>query len=144
MARAEIDWSYPPVHMKDQVLGNVSGGTFRTPSDIISHRIHIVRTSCSQLPAWCVIFCLLVEVVYVPCGLKFEYPMINLPFPRIIFKLNFLWNFVCTVLNDFSSNKLWRKMFFPLLSKSLWSRINSCYSLLFSNLKQKRTQHYYE
>ena len=27
---------------------------------------------------------------------------------------------------------------FPLLSKALWSRINSCYSILFSNLKQKK------
>ena len=28
---------------------------------------------------------------------------------------------------------------FPLLSKALGLRINSCYSILFSNLKQKRT-----
>ena len=28
------------------------------------------------------------------------------------------------------------KYFFPLLSNTLWSRINSCYSILFSNLKQ--------
>ena len=27
---------------------------------------------------------------------------------------------------------------FPLLSKALWSRINSCYSILFSNLKKKK------
>ena len=26
---------------------------------------------------------------------------------------------------------------FPLLTKELWSRINSCYSILFSNLKKK-------
>ena len=37
-----------------------------------------------------------------------------------------------------SPNKLWQNLF-PLLSKALWSRINSCYSILFSNLKQKRT-----
>ena len=30
------------------------------------------------------------------------------------------------------------KYFFPLLSKALWSRINSCYSIRFSNLKQKK------
>ena len=29
------------------------------------------------------------------------------------------------------------KNIFPLLSKALWSRINSLYGVLFSNLKQK-------
>ena len=28
--------------------------------------------------------------------------------------------------------------YFPLLSKALWSRINSCYSILFSNLNKKK------
>ena len=28
---------------------------------------------------------------------------------------------------------------FPLFSEALWLRINSCYSMLFSNLKQKGT-----
>ena len=36
-----------------------------------------------------------------------------------------------------SLNKLWHKIFL-LLSKSLRSRINSCYSKLFSNLKLKK------
>ena len=53
----------------------------------ISHCIHIVRVSCSQLPARSGIFCLLVEVVYWPCGLKFVYPMINWAFLRIVVKL---------------------------------------------------------
>ena len=35
-------------------------------------------------------------------------------------------------------NKSWRKMFFPLLSEALWSRINSWYSISFSNVKQKK------
>ena len=33
--------------------------------------------------------------------------------------------------------------YFSLLSKALWLRINSCYCILFSNLKQKWTQHHY-
>ena len=37
-----------------------------------------------------------------------------------------------------SSNKWCRKIFFPLLSKVLWSRINSWYRKLFSNLIQKK------
>ena len=32
---------------------------------------------------------------------------------------------------------------FPLLSKAMWSRINSCYRILFSNLKQKHESHVY-
>ena len=34
-----------------------------------------------------------------------------------------------------SPNKSWRKIFFPHLSEALWSRINCCHSILFSNLK---------
>ena len=56
------------------------GGT----SDGISHHIHIVGTSCSQLPARSGIFCPLVEVVYWPSRLKFVYPTINLAFLGII------------------------------------------------------------
>ena len=49
---------------KTKFLETSSEGLFRTPSDRISHRIHIVRTSCSQLATRSGIFCLLVEVVY--------------------------------------------------------------------------------
>ena len=37
-----------------------------------------------------------------------------------------------------SPNNLLHKILFPLLSKELWSRMNGCYSILFSNLKQKK------
>ena len=37
-----------------------------------------------------------------------------------------------------SPNKYQCKIYFPLVSKALWSRINSYYSILFSNLKQKK------
>ena len=53
----------------------------------ISYCIHIVRTSCSQLPARSEIFCLVVEIVYWHCDLKFVYPMINLAFLGIIVKV---------------------------------------------------------
>ena len=71
---------------KTKFLGTSSEGLFRTP-DRISHCIHIFKTSCSQLPARSGIFCLLFEVVYWPCGLKFVYLMINLAFRGIIFKV---------------------------------------------------------
>ena len=71
---------------KTKFLGTFSRGLFRTPSDRISH-IHIVRTSYIQLLARSGIFCFHVEIVYWPCGLKFEYPMINLAFLEIIVKV---------------------------------------------------------
>ena len=43
-----------------------------------------------------------------------------------------------TVLNDFVSKQVVTQFIFPLFSKALWSRINSCYIKLFSNLKQNR------
>ena len=85
------------MRVKDQILGDVFGGT---PFDSISHLIHFVRTSCNQLPERYAIFCLLVEVVYWPSGLKFMYPTINLAFLWIIIKLNFQWKFACTVLKN--------------------------------------------
>ena len=39
-----------------------------------------------------------------------------------------------TVLKDFIKTQI----FFPLLYKALWPRFNSCYSILFSKLKQKK------
>ena len=54
----------------------------------IFHRIHIVRTSCSQFPARSGIFWLFVEVVYLSCDLKFVYQIINLAFLGIIIKVN--------------------------------------------------------
>ena len=82
MTRDEIDRPYPTVHVKDQVLGNVLGRTFLDSLFRISHHIHIVRTSCSQLLAISGIFCLLVEFFYRPCGLEVECPTTNLAFLR--------------------------------------------------------------
>ena len=72
---------------KTKFLGASAEGLFQMPSDRISHRIHIVGTSCCQLTARSEIFCLLVVVVYWPCSLKFMNPKINLAFPRIIVRL---------------------------------------------------------
>ena len=108
---------------------------FQTPSDRISHCIHIDKTSCSQFFVPSGIFCRLVVVVYWPCDLKFVYPMINLFFLGIILKLNFLWNYACIVLTDLISKWVMRQNIFLFLSKTWWSRLNSCYSILFSNLK---------
>ena len=70
----------------NKFLGTSLERLFWTPNRI-SHRIYIVRTFCSWLPARSRIFCLLVEVVYWPCGLKFVYPTKNLAFLEIIVKV---------------------------------------------------------
>ena len=88
---------------KTKFFGTSSEGLFQTPSDRISHCVHIDRTPYCQLPTRSGIFCLLVEVIYWPCGLKCVHPTINLAFLVIIVRLNFLRNFACTVLNDFIS-----------------------------------------
>ena len=132
MTRAEIDCLYPTVHMKDQGLWNVFSvvvGLFWTPFNWISHRIQIV-TSCSQLPARCGIFCHLVEVVYRSCGSQFLYPTINFTFLRIIVGLNFLKILLAQIWMILSRNKSWPNIFFPFLSKALWSRINHIYQPL--------------
>ena len=72
---------------KTKFLGTPSEGLFWTPSDRISHSIHIVRTSCSQLPTDLGFYCLLVKVFYWPYGLKFVYPTINLVFLGITVKV---------------------------------------------------------
>ena len=79
-------------------------------------------------------FCLLVKVIYWPCGLKCVYLMINLAFLGIIVKLPALVQFWMIL----SPNKKWRKIFFPFLSKTFSLRINSNYCILCSNLKQKK------
>ena len=133
MTRAEIDWLYST--WKTKFLGTSSEGLFGPPSVRISHCIQIVRTSCSQLPARSVIFCLLVEAVYWPCGLKFGFSGDNCAdkLPAKFCLHNFEW---------FCLQKIVTQKIFPLLFKAFWLRINNCYYILFSNLK-KRTQHYY-
>ena len=72
---------------KTKFLGTSSERPFWISSDRISHHIHIVSTSWSQLAARSVIFCLLVEVFYWPCGLKLVYWTINVAFQAIIVKV---------------------------------------------------------
>ena len=136
MTKAEIDWLDSTVHMKDQVLGNVFGWTF---SNRIFHCIHIVWTSCSQLPAWSEIFCLLVEVVYWACGLKFVYPTINLAFLGIIVQVKSSVKFCLHSLEWFclqiSSDA---KYFFLSCPRHCDQGLIVVYSILFSNLKQKK------
>ena len=121
------------IHVKDQVFGNV----FRESFSGLFLWESLSASSLSGNFAASGIFYLLVEVVYWPCGLKFVYPIINLAFLGIIVKLpakfslhSFEW-FCLQISSD-------TKYFF-LLSKALGSRINCCYSILFSNLKQERT-----
>ena len=116
-------------------------GLFRTPSDRISHHIHILRTSCCQLPVRSGIVWLLVEVVYWLRVVKPVYPTINLVFLELIVKVKVSAKFCLHSFKWFCLQISDAKYFFPFLSKVLLSRIDSCNNILFSNLKQKRT-HY--
>ena len=79
---------FATIHVKDKSFRRTSSKRLSwTPSDRISHCIQTLRTSYSQLLARSGIFCLLVEVVYWPCGLKFVCPTINLTFLGIIVKV---------------------------------------------------------
>ena len=143
MTRAEIDWLYPTVHEKDKFLRTSSGRLLRASSDKIFHCTHIVRTFSNQLLVRSGVVCLLVEVVYWPCGWKFVCPTINFAFLGIIIKAKLPAKFYLHSLERFCLQISSDAKYFPHLSKTLWSRINNCYSLLFSNLNKKRTQHYY-
>ena len=107
--------SFAMMYVKDQVLWNVFGGTFsnsfRQNLSLHPHCQDVFQsTSCQiwdflpscwgclltlwlEIPARSGIFCLLVEVIYWPCGLKFVYPMINLAFLGIIIKVKFSTKF---------------------------------------------------
>ena len=65
---------------KIYILETFSEELFRAHSDGISHRIFIDRTSCCQLPARSMIFCLLAKVFYWPCCLQSVYQKKNVPF----------------------------------------------------------------
>ena len=126
---------FATMHVKDQFLKTSLERLLRTPSDRISHRIHIISTSCCQLSAKSGIFCFLLEVVYWPCSKKFVYPTINLVFLGIILKVKLLAKFWLYSFEWFCLQIRSDAKYFFLLSKPLRSRINSCYSILFSNLK---------
>ena len=74
---------------KTKFLGESVEGLFRNSSNKISPCIHIVRTSRRRLFARSEIFCLLVEVVYWPCGSKFVYQTMNLAFLWKIVKVKY-------------------------------------------------------
>ena len=122
---------------KTRFLETSLEGLFWTPSNRISYCTNIVKTSCSQLPARFGIFCLLVEIIYWPCSLKFVYPMINLAFLGIIVKVKLTAKF-CYPRFEWFCLQISDTKFLPLFSKALWLRINSSYCILFSNLKQKK------
>ena len=122
---------------KFKFFGMSSKGLFQISSGWISHLIHIVRTSCGQLPSRSAIFCLLIEVVYWSCGLKLVYPTINLAFfLRIIVKVKFLSKFCLHNFDWFclqiSSDA---KSFSRHRDRGLLVVIRS---ILFSNLRQKK------
>ena len=97
---------------KTKFWGMSLEGLFQT-SDSITHRTHIVRTSCRQLLTRSGIFCPLVDVVYWLCGLKFVYPKINLAFLGIIVEVKLPAKFYLHSFEWFclQINK-WCKIFF--------------------------------
>ena len=105
------------MHVKDQVLWNVFGETF---SDSFRQNLSPYphcQIFCCELPTRSRIFCLLYEVVYWPCHLKYVYPTINLAFGGIIVDVKLP---ICSVFNDFVS-KLVMQIFF-LLCLRHWNR----------------------
>ena len=143
MTRAEIDWFYPTVHVKNQVLRNLfTEGLFQTLSHRISCCIHIVKTPCSQLPSRSGIFCLLVEVVYLPSNLKFEYPIINLAFLGIIIKAKIIRKFLLAQFWMILFPNKWCKIFFVSCPRHCNQGLILIHCILFSNLKQKTTNFY--
>ena len=99
---------FATIHVKDQVLGNVFGGTisgsFQKNLSLHPHS----QDSCSQLSIRSCIFCLIFEVVNWRFGYKSVYPTINLVFRRIIVKVKsptkfslyrLEWNFLQKILD---------------------------------------------
>jgi len=125
-----------------QLLASSSDGLFRTPSDRISHRIHTVRRSYSQLPARFGWICLLVDVVDWSCGFKFVNPTINLAFLGIIVEVELPAIFGLHRFEWFrlqiSSDAKYFLLFCPRHFKFVWLLIIRCYGLLFANLKNKK------
>ena len=134
------------MHVEDQVFVNVFGWTFSDSfrEEWISHRIHIVTISCSQLPARSGIFCLLVEIAYWPWAWKFVYTAINLAFWGIIVKVKLLAKFF---LHGFwmilSPNKSWCKIFFLSYPRHCNRELIIVIVYFFSSLKQKGTEPYF-
>ena len=124
---------------KTKFLGTSLEGLFRTPSTRISLSIQIVRIYCSQLPVWSGIFLPFCWSCLLTLWLENCVPNDEFCFSGIIVKVKLPAKFC---LHSFwrilSSNKQWWKIFFSFLSKALQSRNNSCYSIQFSNLKQKK------
>ena len=129
-------------------------GLFRNPSDKIYHHIHIVRTSCDQLPARSRIFFLLLGLVYWPCGLRSVFPTINSSLLEIIVKVKLAvkfclhsFEFIFKKIKTFRltkgtqfwmilSPKKWRKIFFLSCLRHCNRRLIVVIRL--SNLKQKK------
>ena len=87
--RSFLFFFLPRCTFRSKYLGTSSEGLFPTPSNRISHHIHIIKITYSQLSARSGVFCILVEVVYLPCSLEFVYPTINLAVLGIIDKVKF-------------------------------------------------------
>ena len=87
MTRVGIDWLSPSIRERPSSWERLGRDFFRITSERISHCIHIIRTSCNQLPATSGISTFLLSFFYWPCSLKFVSPTINLTFLGIIGKV---------------------------------------------------------
>ena len=57
----------------------------------------------------------------------------------LLLKVNFQWNFACTVLNDFVSKYEVAQNIFPLWFKTLWSKIKLCNTIFKYETKKDTT-----
>ena len=137
MKRVGTDWPYLTVCMKDQVLGNDFEGTFsdsfRQNLSLNPHcQDSLQSTSCpiwDFLPSfWGCLRSLWFEIC-VPND-KFGFSRIIVKLPVKFCSRSFEW--LCLQIRSDT------KYFSSLIQGLMWSRINICYSILFSNLKQKK------
>ena len=128
MTRVEIDWLYPTMHVKDQILGNVFRGTFpdsfRQNLSLHPQCLDILQSTSCQIWDFLPSSGGCLQTLW----LKICVANDKFGFPAKVFLQGFEW-FCLEINND--------EKYFPLLSKPLWSRISS-YSIQFLNQKQKK------
>ena len=126
MIRAKIDWLYPTVYAKDQVLGNVFGWTF----------LDSFRQNLSASTFFSSTFCQIWDFLpscwgcLLTCGLKFVYPLIKLTFLAIIVKVKLPAKLCLHSFEWFCLEMNKAKYFFSLV-QGIVSKINCCNIILF-------------
>ena len=123
---------FATMHVQNQVLRNFFGGTFsdsfQQKRSLCSHcHYGLQSTSCHFRRFFAFLSKLFTDPM--PWNLAFLGISVKIKLPAKFCLHSFEW-FSLQICSD--------AKYFSLLSKALWSRINSCYSILFSNLQTKK------